>query len=209
MINYLNSDNEMRRIKEEEKAFFQMRKESIDFVTTELNLQSEPVPDLKEFFLVNTLREPLVKESFCSLNPLLPIQMCIIQYLSEVQIGKVRKSGRESYFFALLTLKKEYPHTLIYPETVSEKIAEIFIKSELDFKDQKKFSRKFYTLTKDKEKLFDLLYNKPLNDLIIYKNMEVEINKNLCLLRHSRKPISKTEAISFCELAKKINRIFN
>ena len=70
-------------------------------------------------------------------------------------------------------------------------------------------SRKFYTLTKDKEMLFDLFYNKPLNDLVKYKSMEVEINKNLCLVRHSRKPVSKTEAVAFCELAKDINRIFN
>lgn len=209
MINYLSSDSDVQRIREEEKAFFQMIKESIDYVTTEFNLQPEPVPDLKNFFLVNSLREPLVRESFISSNPLLPIQICIIQYLSEVHIGKVKKSGRESYFFAMLTLSKEFPHTLIYPETISEKIAEVFIKTEMDFNDQKKFSRKFYTLTKDKEKLFDLLNNRPLNDLVTYKNMEVEINKNLCLLRCSRKPISKTEAIAFCELAKVINRIFN
>lgn len=209
MINHLNSNKEVQRIREEEKAYLEMIKGSIEFVTTELNLQPGSQPDLKDFFLVNSLSEPIVRESFSSLNPLLPVQICIISYFSQVRIGKVKKSGRESYFFALLTLKKEFPHTLIYPETVSEKVAEIFIKAEVDFKDQKKFSRKFYTLTKDKEKLIDLLYNKPLNDLVKYKNMEVEINKNLCLLRHSRKPVSKTEAIAFCELAKDINRIFN
>jgi hypothetical protein len=41
------------------------------------------------------------------------------------------------------------------------------------------------------------------------KNMEVEINKNLCLMRLSRKPVSKTEAMKFCEFVKDINRVFN
>lgn len=199
----------MQRIREEKKAFLQMINGSIEFVTTELNLKPGSQPDLKSFLLVNALHEPIVMKSFSSSNPLLPIKLLIIQYYSEVRIGKVRNSGREGYFFAILTLKKEFPHTLIYPETLSEKIAEVFIKAEMDFKDQKKFSRKFYTLTKDKEKLFDLLINKPLNDLVTYKNMEVEINKNLCFLRCSRKPISKTEAVSFCQFAKVINRILN
>jgi hypothetical protein len=209
MINYLNSDSEMHRINEERKAFQKMIKESIEHVTTELDLKPETKPDLNSFYLVNSLNEPLVWESFRSTNPLMPVQLCIIQYLSEVHIGKHKKSGKESYFFAILTLKKEFPHTLIYPETLSEKIADIFTKAELDFEDQKKFSRKFYTLTKDEEKLLNLLNNKPLNDLVKYKNMELEIYKNLCLLRHSRKPVSKTEAAYICELANVINRILN
>jgi len=58
------------------------------------------------------------------------------------------------------------------------------------------------------KRLAELLYNKPLNDLARYRNMEVEINKNLCLMRLSRKPVSKTEAIAFCEFVKDLNRVF-
>ena len=93
MINYLNSDSEMHRINEERKAFQKMIKESIEHVTTELDLKPETKPDLNSFYLVNSLNEPLVWESFRSTNPLMPVQLCIIQYLSEVHIGKHKNIG--------------------------------------------------------------------------------------------------------------------
>jgi hypothetical protein len=209
MINGLNSDKEMERIQKAQKDYEQMLKESINIVTTGLKLQTDSKLDFKDFYLIGSLNKPEVWQSFNSSNPLLPVHMSVIWYYSEVNIGKVKKSGRENYFFALLTLNKEFPHTLVYRETLAEKISDLFNNAELDFEQHKKFSNKFYTLSKDKERLYDLLNSKPLDELSKYSNMEIEIKNNLCLMRHSRKPVSKTEAIAFCEFVKDVNRIIN
>jgi len=203
------NDKQIQRIRREREAFQKMMNECIGLVSSNLGLQPCADTDLKDFVLVQSLPKPGVTESFQSTNPLLQVDVSIVQYHTEVHLGNATNAGTENYFFALLTLRREFPHTLIYPETITEKIADLFTRSELDFKEQKKFSWKFYTITKDKEKLAQLLYNKPLDDLTKYKEMEVEINKNLCLMRLSRRPVSKTEAIEFCEFVKDINRVFN
>jgi hypothetical protein len=207
MINAFSNDKEIQRNRELLKAFLQMLQESIDIVKSSLSLRPHTHPDLNNFVLAHSMPDAVIAESFCSTT--LPVQISIVDYFSSVTVGKVRNAGRDRYFLALLRLTKNFPHTLIYRETLSEKIAEVFVNSELDFKEHKKFSRKFYTLCKDKEKLVDLLYNKPMNELVKYSNLELEICGDLCLFRHSRKPVSKEEAIAICHLVKDVHRILH
>ena len=79
-------------------------------------------------------------------------------------------------------------------------MVDLFVKGDLDFKYQKKFSKKFHLVTKDKEKLVLLLENKPLDDLIQFPEMEVEICKKQCLFRLSENTMNMEEAKQFIGL---------
>ena len=49
-------------------------------------------------------------------------------------------------------LTKNYGHIIITPETLEDKLREMFTPMEVDFDGDKKFSSKYYVLTKDKTK---------------------------------------------------------
>jgi hypothetical protein len=109
----------------------------------------------------------------------------------------------------LLRLSKEYPVTCIFKETLREKITDWFVKQDVDFVDQKKFSRKFHVVSGDKKKLGFLLFNKPLDELAAFPEMEAEINGNNCLFKISGNPVSPGETKQFIELAKKLYKILS
>lgn len=132
----------------------------------------------------------------------------ILRYVTSVKVGRGRSTGEDFYLVGLATLKESYPHTLIYPETLKEKLADLFIKAEVDFTHSKKFSRRFYTLTKDEGMLRTLLYDKDLDALRKYKTLELELKGNLCFFRQNRKPFEKNEALVFCELSRAIHKAF-
>lgn len=83
------------------------------------------------------------------------------------------------------------------------------MKQDVDFKEQKKFSRKFHVVSQDKEKLQILFLNKPLDELAAFPEMEVEINGNNCLFKVSGNPMSVDGTRKFIELAKKLYKILN
>jgi hypothetical protein len=208
MILGFNHDRELTLNRQAREAYLKMLDECDVILKNSLDIsRNEQHPDLSNFFMFNSLQDANVTESLKA--NILPVKILTVHYFSQYKTPKSRNAGHDFYFMALMQLNKKVPHTMIYPETLSEKIADIFVRNELDFKDHKKFSRKFYTLSKDKEKLFDLLNSKPLNELVKYNNLEIEINDDRCLFRHSRKPVSKKEAMAICDLVKDVHRILH
>jgi hypothetical protein len=83
------------------------------------------------------------------------------------------------------------------------------IKGDVDFKDYPLFSKKFHVVTKDKDRLNYLLYNKPLDELTEFPDMELEINGNQCFFRCSKQPMDQEITKEFVALGKLLLRVFN
>ncbi|MBC7829667.1 MAG: hypothetical protein H7122_18130 [Chitinophagaceae bacterium] len=201
-------DKDIQKVRNEIKAYKQLVENSISVILRELNLQQSSHENLNAFSIFSSLQATLIK-SFRPINPSLKLVVTLAQYSSSFPIGKSANAGTYEYVFGCLSLRKKFPKTFICKETMKEKIAELFLKTETDFTEHKKFSRKFFVLTQNEQTLADLIRLKNLEELTAFPDMEIEIHENACLLRNSRRSVTPEEAIEFSKLTKTLIRILN
>lgn len=67
-----------------------------------------------------------------------------------IHSGKYGNNGSDIQVIGLKKLDKNYGHILIRPETFEDKISELVIKTEIDFKDSPKFSSKYFFVSDDR-----------------------------------------------------------
>jgi hypothetical protein len=77
------------------------------------------------------------------------------QFVYSTKSGPATRTSMQAYVF--VTLSRDYGHLVIKKETLRDKLNELFQPLELDFEDDKQFSRRFYVLAKDKEKALYLI----------------------------------------------------
>jgi hypothetical protein len=204
--NTWENDKDIQRMRKEQEEFDQMLEESTGIISDSLTLKTASHRNMKTFFMFKSLDTPILCESFASTAS--GLHVSTVKYHSEYKMPKIANKGTDIYFFGLLTTKKEYPETYVCRETLREKISNLFVQQDVDFKASKKFSRRFHVITKDKEKLALLLDYKELNEFCDFPNMELELNGKSCLFRCSRLPVSPKEAKRFTEMAKIVLRVF-
>lgn len=203
------NDPEIKKSRAKREAYNQMIGECLSILQSELQVESASHKNLHSFLMYKDLVRPTLVKSFRSNSPSMDLHVSIVQYYSSTRTARTTSSGLDDYVFGVLTLSKQFPHTMIIRETIREKIADIFTKVEIDFPTAKKFSRRFYVVSEDREKLYQLIVAKSLSELTIFPNMELEFKDQLCLFRLSRKSISVAETEKFVVLAKKLNEVFN
>ncbi|MGC4104037.1 hypothetical protein [Ferruginibacter sp.] len=202
------NDKDIQKERAAIKAYNKMIDDALALIKKELNVQDASHINLKGFEMFKSLTATII-DSLRSVNESKALQVSLARYNSSYPIARSSNGGTDLYLFGHITLKNNYPHTYIHKETIKEKIADIFLKLEVDFPDSKKFSRRFYVLTEDKKKLQDILQFKDLDQLTAFPDMEMEFSSNTLLFRSSRKPVSLEEAAVFCELAKTLLTLFS
>jgi hypothetical protein len=202
------NDKEIQRSRREQAAFEKMIEESKEIVRQKFQMKEASESNFEEFWMMKSMADSMVYETMKSESQFFSLEVSLVEYHTQYRTAKDSNSGEDYYFFGLLTTKKHYPATLVYPEGIKEKIADIFTKAEIDSKENKKFSRKFYVLTKEKETLQQSFSFLSLDELSEFGQMEFELKENLCLFRNSKKPVSHEEAIEFCKLTEKMIAIF-
>ena len=108
---------------------------------------------LEQFEVLNHHQAVNIRDTFAIKNT------CGDSYLLFVDMDTAHApvKGRTSYYteyqpWALDYLKRDFGRVFIRTETIIDKIREIIFPIELDFKEDKPFSDRFYVLTDDKHK---------------------------------------------------------
>jgi len=196
------NDKEIIKERKRQAEFLRIRDTSIKNVVTAFNATTSSHRNLKHFLLHKSVATPFVFESYEGRWRNREFYFCIFSYVSAVHAGRVNDSGSDYYFAGVFDLPKTYPHTIAQPETIALKIENLVTRADVDFDDAKKFSRKFHLVTKDRQALDILFFNKDLDRIAEQPQAEFELNDKQCYFRAGRKPVSIEEADSFIELAK-------
>lgn len=174
-------------VEERTAAYEKELQDSIKYIASQLDL----APVIHEsndsallptgFSLLNAIsnfdRIERYNKCFAGNNPLSPFKMFVVSVEYSSRSGKHNYSREDIHFAGLLTLKNNYPYTIIRPETFADKLADMFMHAELDITEQIKFSDAFYMLTNDKEKLTHLLAGRNLDELAANKEWMIEIKE--------------------------------
>lgn len=203
-----SNDKEIQKARKEAEAHRQMIQNSLAILKSELNLIDSSHKNFKAFNMFKGLQATIV-DSYLAADYPSKIIISIAEYLSSFPTARDSNTGNEQYLFGYMELAKEFPSTYICKESIQQKIINLFIKTDSDFAEHRKFSRRFNVVTKDNKRLADLLRLKPLNELSAFPDMELEIHDRYCLYRNSRCSLSPEDATQFSKLTKMLYRVLN
>jgi len=111
-----------------------------------------------------------------------------------------------SYHFGYIENTINLGNTIIRPESYYDKFIDFFIHVEIDFKEHKEFSKKFYVISENEQLVRDNL-NKRIMDLFCnYKEIYIEFRNNKCLFYLNSKMNIKS-SLMLCEFGLKLNEI--
>ncbi len=80
-------------------------------------------------------------------------------------------------------LKRDYGKVYIRPETLGDKISELFVHEEVDFEAEPEFSRKYYVLTNNEENLRKTVAPRFLRIIARFDELEIEIQGKALVVR--------------------------
>jgi hypothetical protein len=129
---------------------------------------------------------------------------------SEVEPYEMAKTFDEYriYPFYLFQHTTDLGHTLIRPETIADKISELFKPIEIDFKKHKKFSFKYYVTTEDSDLVKKNMPYALLDYLKSKKGISIEFMNDWCLVRND-KVISTKNGLDLCQIAFEVKAILD
>lgn len=94
-----------------------------------------------------------------------------------------REMRTELEFAGLAVLKKDYGKVFIKPETLADKINDWANPIEVDFDADKEFSKRYYVLTDNEQKLREQLSTDFMAATKKHKDLEIEIDGRILLVR--------------------------
>jgi len=117
-------------------------------------------------------------------------------------------SETSKYFFGYLEINKDYGNTLIRPETLKDKVLELLNPIEIDIKEYKKFSRKYYMTSDNKDLLLRTIDENLVKYFETINNLTIEFSHDKCLFRLP-KSVNVKEALMLCEIGLNLDSILN
>ncbi|MCU4163776.1 hypothetical protein [Carboxylicivirga caseinilyticus] len=169
-------------------------------------------PLIKKFHLFADKQKPIFFNSWRVNSASNSFSLCLIEYQTSYQsvstFGASTHTSNDKYFFGHLSIMKDFGHTLIRPETLGDKIAELFNPVEIDIKGYWKFSNKYYILSNEKEKFLGSLTGKFIKYLENLRKPEIEFYGHECLFRLD-KAIDLKQTIELCNIGINLDIILN
>ncbi|MCT4615499.1 MAG: hypothetical protein N4A49_11560 [Marinifilaceae bacterium] len=137
-------------------------------------------------------------------------KLCWISYTNSFEVashtGGQSFSESCNYFVGYLKHSLDLAHTLIRPETFEDKLRELFNREEIDFKEYKKFSRRYYVLSNNENRLRDWLNDEFVGCLQNLDGFSIEFLNDTCLFRFSKSACLR-EALDLCKIGLRLSEI--
>lgn len=197
-------DKDIVRRREVAAAFERMVDTCSAMLADKLSLGDDIDENFEQFVLYKQLREP--DTMYTKQSATLPLQVSLVE-IHNVS-ARNGEHSRDYIVMGNLLLQREFPMTHIYQETVGARVADWFLKGDVDFKECKKFSRAFHVVSQDRERLRMLLSNKPLDELVKFPNLQLEIHGHSCVFRSSSDLVDEYHVAEFVDLAKTLQSVF-
>ena len=182
--------------------------EAISLLTSKYSYTPAACPNIESFALYKAMNLEGVIATYQSGSAEPPLCIYLVSYSKSQGTFYIIRNYRQ-VFLGLLLLQREYPRTCILKETLQTRINDWFVKEDVDFDNQKKFSKQFHVVSNDKASLELLLKDKPLDLLADFPEMEAELFGKRCLLKISNDPGSAYDVERLLELSNKVYHVLS
>jgi hypothetical protein len=151
-------------------------------------------------FVVISETLKVVRENRCSFLALLNFNYTVkpVKY----PLHEINENYAE--IIGIVRLAKDYGRVFIRPETIEDKISELFSRTEVDFENETRFNRKYFTLADQEQRLKTQVSSHFLNTIAKFDDLEIEINGHDLFVR-TRHPNTPEVATILAEFLAEIN----
>lgn len=104
----------------------------------------------------------------------------------------------------IVRLSKDYGRVFIRPETMEDKITELFTRIEVDFEVETQFNRKYFVVTDNEQRLRSQVTPHLLRAIAKQDDLEIEIKSHVLFVR-TRHPYTPDTATTLAEFLAEIN----
>ena len=202
----LFNDKDIQQVSNRDLEYDEDIEACLNLLEKKFAIQNAPCPAIESFLLYKQFESVAVVGVYKSSAGEMDVAFYQLQY-SWASGAKYVRRHYDQCFLALLTLGRSYPRTCITKETLQTRINDWFTKQDVDFIEQKKFSKMFHVATRDKQKLTSMLYDQSLDELTDFPEMEAEIWDNYCLFKESSNPASEYRTEQLIALTKTLHRV--
>lgn len=184
----------------------------MDEITTKFEVTNTNKPSINGFYSIISKRNPWHFSAWKVNQDVRSFKLCLIKYESSYTsarfMGGSTNWDTNAYFFGHISLKKDFGKSLIRPETFHDKISELFVPIEVDFKEHPLFSFNYYVIAEDKEKLQNAFPYEFFKFMENIKGLQLEFLNHQCLFRLS-KAINPKEGIQLCSIGITLDKLLN
>jgi len=166
----------------------------------------QALPEWTEF-LENSLLLNQYKEyqfiEFSKIENVIDAHLLVIEVFYYVYSGKTRYLDSEYQLFGVKTLDSNYGNLLIRPETFGDKVSDLFVHQDRDFRDYPRFSKKYFFI--DDQTGFGEMFAKPNRLMLIEKfdDLLIEVSGNKMIMKFS-KQVNEPDFYSMINILREI-----
>ena len=101
----------------------------------------------------------------------------------DVKSPQNERGFSEYELIGIAILEKDYGRVLIRPETIADKIKDLFLYTDIDFDFDEVFSKKYYVSANDETKLRNCISKSFLETVRCFSGLEIELDGNILMIR--------------------------
>jgi hypothetical protein len=174
------------------QEFWESLKRSFQVSRSSKVVRDSTAASLRRFETFRDYEDITLMDSWMVSDGTAKTELCFVMTVATISVGgkySVRNVREETRWPAVvLRLPTDFGSVLIRPETIVDKMMELFSSSEIDFDEHPEFSRRYYVLVSDETKA-RLGFKMPLLDAFNAEDdLRVEIHGDLLLARIQEPP---------------------
>ena len=175
----------------------------LDNIATIYNITDTALPEISIFNFIASKQNPIYFNAWKVRDSKSLFDLCLVSYeivyYTASRTGGHRHTESHLYFFGHLNLTKDFGNALIHPETLGDKITELFDSVEIDLKTYPKFNRKYFVLAENKHDFALLLKSELIKYIQNIEGLQIEFRNNNCIFRLEN-AVDERESMQLCEI---------
>lgn len=197
---------------ENEEEFWSYCLGCLDNIATIYNIRNTALPEINIFNFITSKQNPNYFNAWKVSDSKSFFELCLVSYeivyFTASHTGGHKHTDSHLYFFGHLNLTTDFGNALIRPETLEDKITELFDSVEIDFKTYPKFSKKYFVLAENKDDFAKLLKPELIQYIQNIEGLQIEFKNNNCIFRLG-KAVDERESMQLCEIGLTLDGLLN
>jgi hypothetical protein len=127
----------------------------------------------------------------------------VIKTFYKIRSGKYNIGDYELQLIGMKSLNKNFGNILLRPETLADKIVELFSRTEIDFNDYPLFSTKYYLLADNESLCKSFATNQRINLIEDQNEILIQVMDNLLIAKYCRL-LNHSDFVNLVDFIKRI-----
>ncbi len=187
------------------KEFDKYLTQILSSAATEYTIQSETdVLTIQKFFLFRDQQNSVVNNCWRVEKNDHTFYIYAVHIDSTLAVYKTKETQTHVFLYGYLKTHNDFGKSLIRPETIQDKIADMFGQIELDFSEHTRFSSKYYCLSENPLKLKGAISYGLMDYLVALDDLTLEFSDYSCSFRTQKSIIAIEESLELFDIGYKL-----